>query len=263
MANVLIESQTMTEIAKAIREKNGTDTTYKPAEMPQAVRDIKSEDTGIGSRQWWLDVCKEKTDFSNMFKNCVSITEIPPLDTSKGEYFNSTFLGCTSLTTIPQLDISNGINFVSMFFGCFNLEYISLINAPKADNFSYTFHTCKSMTKAEVDVSNAGRIDAIFNICQSLKTISKLNPVKCTNFASAFGGCYALENITFTPLSIQKNISFGDSPLLSSESIQSIIDGLADLTGQTAQTITFHSTVKNKLTEEQIASATSKNWNIA
>lgn len=263
MANVLIESQTMTDIADAIREKNGTDTTYKPAEMPQAVRDIKSEDTGIGSRQWWLDVFKEKTNFSDMFEGCTSLTTIPPIDTSKGKYFSNMFQGCTSLTTIPQLDISNGTNFASMFFGCANLEYISLNNALKASNFSYTFHNCISMTKAEVDVSNAGRIDAIFNICKSLKTISKLNPVKCTNFGSAFGNCFALENITFTPLSIQKNIAFTDSPLLSSESIQSIIDGLADLTGQTAQTITFHSTVKNKLTEEQIASVTSKNWNIA
>lgn len=43
MANVLIESQTMTDIADAIREKNGTENTYKPADMPQAVRDIETQ----------------------------------------------------------------------------------------------------------------------------------------------------------------------------------------------------------------------------
>ena len=77
------------------------------------------------------------------------------------------------------------------------------------------------------------------------------------------GNCYALSDITFVNRSIKWSLSIANSPLLTAESIQSIIDGLADLTGQTAQTITFHSTVKNKLTEEQIASATSKNWNIA
>ena len=77
-----------------------------------------------------------------------------------------------------------------------------------------------------------------------------------------FSVCSSLKNISFVAGCIKKSISFSQSPL-TDESIQSIIDGLADLTGQTAQTITFHSDVKNKLTEEQIASATSKNWNIA
>ena len=78
-----------------------------------------------------------------------------------------------------------------------------------------------------------------------------------------FYHCYALKNISFVAGCIKKSISFAQSDKLTDESIQSIIDGLADLTGQTAQTITFHPDVKNKLTEEQIASVTSKNWNIA
>lgn len=53
------------------------------------------------------------------------------------------------------------------------------------------------------------------------------------------------------------------SPLLSDASVQNIIDVLADLTGQTAKVITFHADVKAKLTEEQIATITSKNWTLA
>ena len=191
MANVLIESQTMTDIANAIREKSGTVEKMKPAEMPKTIREMEVVDTGVGSRQWWLDVFSQKKNFANMFEGC-SMTTIPQLDTSNGTNFVSMFYLCGNLTTIPQLDTSNGTNFYNMFYHC-----------------------------------------------------------------------YALKNISFVAGCIKKSISFAQSDKLTDESIQSIIDGLADLTGQTAQTITFHPDVKNKLTEEQIASVTSKNWNIA
>lgn len=52
------------------------------------------------------------------------------------------------------------------------------------------------------------------------------------------------------------------SPLLSDASVQNIIDVLADLTGQTAKVITFHADVFDKLTDEQKATITSKNWTL-
>ena len=42
--------------------------------------------------------------------------------------------------------------------------------------------------------------------------------------------------------------------------LQSIINGLADLTGQTSHTITFHSTVTKKLTDEQKQIISQKGW---
>lgn len=40
MANVLIQSETMTAIADAIREKKQTTDTYKPSDMPEAISSI-------------------------------------------------------------------------------------------------------------------------------------------------------------------------------------------------------------------------------
>ena len=40
MANVLIEQNTMDDIADAIRSKNGSSSTYKPAQMPAAIENI-------------------------------------------------------------------------------------------------------------------------------------------------------------------------------------------------------------------------------
>jgi hypothetical protein len=49
---------------------------------------------------------------------------------------------------------------------------------------------------------------------------------------------------------------------LNRASLRAVINGLADLTGQTAQTLTLGATLMAKLTEEDIAIAVSKNWSI-
>ena len=70
----------------------------------------------------------------------------------------------------------------------------------------------------------------------------------------------SLEYIRFAANSIKLNITFRQSAKLTTESVQSIIDGLADLTGSSAQTLTLHATVGAKLTDEQKATITAKNW---
>ena len=80
--------------------------------------------------------------------------------------------------------------------------------------------------------------------------------------SGAFVGCSKLVTITPKPNSIKISIRFSESSLLSDLSIQSIIDGLADLTGGTAQTLTLHSTVGSKLTDTQKAAITAKNWTL-
>lgn len=216
MANVLVEEQTMTDIANSIREKSGTDVKMKPAEMPQAIREMQVVDTGVGSRQWWLDFCNEKITCEHMFSNS-QIETIPSFDTSNKTSFGYMFSRCPLLKTVPPLDTSNGTY------------------------FRYMFELCEQLT------SIGGLLDLS----------------KSTGNQNMFIRCNSLVEIRFVKNSITLTLAIGSSALLSDESIQSIIDGLADLTGGTAQTITFHSDVKNKLTEEQIASVTSKNWNIA
>ena len=129
--------------------------------------------------------------------------------------------------------------------------------------FSYTKITYDDLSNLVLDTSKGMNFGSMFSYCNNLTTIPQLDTSKGINFTRMFFSCVSLENIVFVASSIKKSISFSDSNKLTVESIHSIINGLADLTGQTAQTITFHSDVKTKLTEEQIASATSKNWNIA
>lgn len=102
----------------------------------------------------------------------------------------------------------------------------------------------------------------MFNGCNNLVTIDKIISKASTTYTNSnFLDCPKLENVTFEGV-IGKSINFADSPLLTNASVQSIIDCLKDLTGATAQTLTLHADVGAKLTDEQKATITAKNWTL-
>ena len=82
------------------------------------------------------------------------------------------------------------------------------------------------------------------------------------NLNGVFKTCYALKDFRVKPSCIKVSFSIADSGDLSTDTIQSIIDGLVDLTGGTAQTLTLHADVGAKLTDEQKATITTKNWEL-
>lgn len=104
-------------------------------------------------------------------------------------------------------------------------------------------------------------ITDLFNGCSSLVDSGTINFAGVSYATNAFAGCVALEEIRIAG-TIGLSVSFANSGLLSDESIQSIIDALADKTGATALTLTLHATVGGKLTAEQKAAITAKNWTL-
>lgn len=93
--------------------------------------------------------------------------------------------------------------------------------------------------------------------------IGEIDMTNCTEAAQAFNiqqGVF--KDIRFKRGTISIALSFAYCSLLTAESVQSIIDGLADLTGGTAQTIEFHSTISNSLTDEQVLQIAAKNWTV-
>lgn len=244
MANVLIEEKTMTDIANAIRAKSGTVEKMKPAEMPQVIDNIPCENiepyllcTGIN------------------YKNLTINTEILKVRLPYLQNNLSQFLFTTNGMQTVEIDCNGN-----------KIENLSNINRHE----SRIKPTIQKIIIKNADLSECTSYKyAFFNGWgnSSLKEIDADLDFSSIKTADSVDGALAslreLEKIRFVPNTLSVNLIFKGSPLLTAESIQSIIDGLADLTGQTAQTITLHPTVKNKLTEEQIASATSKNWNIA
>jgi hypothetical protein len=96
-----------------------------------------------------------------------------------------------------------------------------------------------------------------------VKTIDKLIVPENLKYVGTFNGCSNLENITFEGV-IGNNISFADSSKLTNASVQSIIDCLKDLTGQTTQTLAVHQEVRNKMTPEQVDTIVNvKKWTLA
>lgn len=240
MANVLIEEQTMSDIAAAIREKNGTDITYKPAEMPQAVREIASiQSDDIKLFNYYIG--KDGFDFSDL--------EVEHLIIELPNYLGGTTLITTdkisSSTKEITLKLSNKINSMGrLLYGSlwnWSVEIINIdFNTSKVDSFRQVinyFGNCKTINGV-FDFSNATTVTGIFSAMPSLVDVR-----------------FAKETLK---LSI-----FMQNAHLSDESIQSIIDGLADLTGQDSQVLTLNKTLEEKITDEQKAYVVSKNWQLA
>lgn len=71
----------------------------------------------------------------------------------------------------------------------------------------------------------------------------------------------ALREVRFKG-TLKQNIRLDESGQLSNESVDSIINALADLTGQSSCSIQFNNAVGNKLTDTQKATITAKNWKL-
>lgn len=82
-------------------------------------------------------------------------------------------------------------------------------------------------------------------------------------------GDYTIDDVinnnlkVFDDAKVSINITRVSTTNLNRASLRALINGLADLTGQTTQTLTIGETNVAKLTEEDIAIATAKNWTIA
>lgn len=112
----------------------------------------------------------------------------------------------------------------------------------------------RTANMANLFYSDLGNKIRVFDVSESMFT-NISNP--------GFYNCSSLEEVRFPRESIVANLQLNQSPMLSAESIQNIIDSLKDLTGSTSSTIRLHYDVKDKLTEAQISAITSKNWTLA
>lgn len=126
-----------------------------------------------------------------------------------------------------------------------------------------TFRLSKLITSPPLDLSNCTEGTSwLFGQCANLKEIKTVTVSEQVTYSNFVFSCAALEKITFAG-TIGQALNFQWSPLLTNESVQSIIDHLKDLTGATAQTLTFHATVGANLTDEQKAAISAKNWTLA
>lgn len=238
MANKLYDENSVKAVADAIRAKNGSTEKYKLADMPLAIENIESSAEG----KCW--------DYIDSFKISIyadldiADVEIPKYCQSLYRSFSGTYAVRPKYKTVivskpddseyPVTDLHE-----MFYYNTTTRELYLNIDTSKVTNFSNILqlnYTNINHIYGEIDCSSSG---------QSINGFNGNN----------------LVTITFKAETIKSSIAFSVASKLSDESIQSIIDGIAQVT--TAQTITFHAAVKAKLTEEQIATINEKGWTLA
>lgn len=207
------------------------------------------------------------------FRNNISLRYMD-IDTSSCN-LTSGFLNCFNLRRINKdnvVDCSNNTNFSNVFCNCYMLEDISLINidADKGLNWNRAFRIDASIEYFELkNISFSPKLTGysyqyMFYNQQYLENINgemdftKISATTGTNLM--FYACNSLKEVRFTEESLKYDLQMAQSESLSLESLQSIIDGLGNVT--TTRTLSLNSTAYNKLTEEQKQSATDKGWTI-
>lgn len=144
-------------------------------------------------------------------------------------------------------------------------DILKNIDLSTADTGQYLFANAK-VDNISVDLSNASSLQNAFNGGDGgsgTTTVTLKVSEKCTNYTSCFAYRIDITNLTFVEGSvIAANISFANCSRLTTESVDSIINALQDRTGQSALTVTFHTNVVNRLTDEQVLQINNKNWQL-
>ena len=248
-------------------------------------------------------VTAQTTSLIRLFSGFSSLKEIIGLenwDTSNVTDMQDTFNGCSSLRTIDvsSWDTSKVTNMLRTF-GDNNLENIIGINnwdTSSLTSLYNTFGNCINLVNLDLtnwNTSKVGTMYGLFQTCLKLKIldISGWDVSSCTNMDSIFNNCNALlsiignntlqdvENGTVAFKGTKVNIGTNRSPKLRFSSILALANGLADLTGATAQTLTISTESYNNMyndddtipTADVIAErqariaaiCAAKNWNFA
>ena len=222
-----------------LASKGVTEPATSVVDIGDKIESIQGGDTGVGSRQWWEDVLTSKKNLDYLFQG-------------------------TNIETTPIIDCSNVTSIKYMCDSCPNLTSVNLKNTQNIVYYNYAFANNPKLVEApEIDTSGCQQFNGAYLNDKNLKSIHLIDGSNIKSFSSAFSNCPNLVDIRFVKGSIHATIAFYQSQMLSAESVQSIIDGLADLTGQASQTLSLHALVKENLTDEQIAQITSKNWTLA
>lgn len=185
----------------------------------------------------------------NMFDGASGLKNFPTIDFSNTDQctymFQNSFSDADNMI-VPDLYIPKVTGLNNMFSGC-RAAQIGNLNLPKCTNLNYTFTDVKKAT-------SIGEITLSEEKTQSLTY----------TFGYTFSASYYMPNIThFGGCNFNASIDFRNLPNLDDESIQNIIDKLVDLSGTSSKTVTFNSVVYNKLTDDQKAQLTAKNWSFA
>lgn len=180
----------------------------------------------------------------NIFNTCNSL----PAELEAPKVSLRTFNKCTSLVKVNVTGYLDTLNTGdAVFGGCTKLEEVTFAEGMITIGSSI-FYGCKALKKVYLPSSI---------------TTSYQNGLTTTSSSYyVFESCTALEDVqvgTDWNMSLRLNVSSN----LTADSMVAMFNNLKNLTDETAKTLTLGSTNLAKLTDEQKAIATNKNWILA
>lgn len=147
------------------------------------------------------------------------------------------------------------------FQGCNSLAELTLSSSITSIGIA-TFEDCSSLVELTLPSSLTSIGYSAFQNCNSLAELTL--PSSLTSIANrAFQGCSSLVDVYMENGFNCDNLNLSVSTLYSHDTILSWLNALADRTGQTTYTLTIGTTNRNKLSAEEKAIASVKNWNLA
>ena len=196
------------------------------------------------------------TDISGMFSNIYISSEfkiqIPTFDTSKVTNMNWLFsktgyIGTRLLLPEPFFDTSNVTNMSNMFNG---------------ENSRIGYGSIQSKNNlSEVPLFNTSKVTNIFSMFRSC---GNLKIIPAYDFSNVTSASYIIRNTNtleqFLPTGLKVSFDLSDSTKFTREALVVVLNNLG--TPTSTQTLTLGSTNLAKLTEEDIAIATEKNWTL-
>lgn len=256
----------LTGIANAIRTKKCTTDTILASDfaneitnLPSGGGDLAGIVSGTATSVTIPDGATAIRDYA--FYNYTNLTSvvIPNGVTSIGI---SAFFGCSNL--VGEITIPNTVTSIgnAAFYGCSKITHVTLPNnITRIEQNS--FYQCYALQSVIIPSMVTFIDNGAFRYCSSLIDVLIPNSVASLGGDSVFANCTNLKNVVLGSGFNCNNLKLSASTQFTADTIVSMLNALADRTGQTAYTLTLGSTNLAKLSAAQIAIATQKNWNLA
>ena len=188
MSEAIITESYLTDIADAIRAKNGSNETYTPAEMAAAISNIPSGGSGGGATIEALTVTQNGTYTAPSGVDGYSPVTVNVSGGGGDEQLKALIDGTATSITVP-----NNVTTIRMyaFYAMTNMTSIALPNGlTKID--ANAFQNCSALTSIEFPTTITSIGSNAFNSCSGLTAVKlpNINKVEtytfyyCTNLAS-------------------------------------------------------------------------------